>query len=60
MKLLNLASNDSFWRGIDYHHDVAENFRVTNGVMILIQTLEEAIRRQDFNKQIMRGLELIS
>ena len=21
MKLLNLASNDSFWRGIDYHHE---------------------------------------
>lgn len=21
MKLLNLASNNSFWRGIDYHHD---------------------------------------
>ena len=21
MKLLNLASNNSFWRGIDYHHE---------------------------------------
>lgn len=21
MKLLNLASNESFWRGIDYHHE---------------------------------------